>query len=82
MHRPGYVQGGQEANRGYLLLGVHHRRIHSFTIPFKDVDGPVEKAEGGKVYTFLEYLHVSMLTFYRKDGLAWKAERGNKYIFL
>jgi hypothetical protein len=31
MHRPGYVQGGQEANRGYLLLGVHHRRIHSDT---------------------------------------------------
>jgi hypothetical protein len=27
MHRPGYVQGGQEANRGYLLLGVYHRRI-------------------------------------------------------
>jgi hypothetical protein len=24
---------------------------------------PVEKAKGGKVYTFLEYLHVSMLTF-------------------
>jgi hypothetical protein len=32
MHRPGYVQGGQEANRGYLLLGVHHRRIHSDTV--------------------------------------------------
>ncbi len=32
MHRPGYVQGGQQANRGYLLLGVHHRRIHSFTL--------------------------------------------------
>ena len=32
MHRPGYVQGGQEANRGYLLLGVHHRRIHSDTL--------------------------------------------------
>ena len=27
MHRPGYVQGGQEANRGYLLLGIYHRRI-------------------------------------------------------
>jgi hypothetical protein len=27
MHRPGYVQGGQEAKRGYLLLGVYHRRI-------------------------------------------------------
>jgi hypothetical protein len=32
MHRPGYVQGGQEANHGYLLLGVHHRRIHSDTV--------------------------------------------------
>jgi hypothetical protein len=31
MHRPGYVQGGQEAKRGYLLLGVHYRRIHSST---------------------------------------------------
>ena len=27
MHRPGHVQGGQEAKRGYLLLGVYHRRI-------------------------------------------------------
>jgi hypothetical protein len=44
--------------------------------------GPIEKAEGGKVYTCLEYLHVSMFTFYRKVGLAWKAERGNKYTFL
>jgi hypothetical protein len=32
MHRPGYVQGGQEAKRGYLLLGVHYRRIHSSTV--------------------------------------------------
>jgi hypothetical protein len=32
MHRPGYIQGGQGANRGYLLLGVHHRRIRGFTI--------------------------------------------------
>jgi hypothetical protein len=31
MHRPGYVQGGQEAKRGYLLLGVYHRRIPGFT---------------------------------------------------
>jgi hypothetical protein len=31
MHRPGYVQGGQEAKRGYLLLGVHYRRICGFT---------------------------------------------------
>ncbi len=28
--------------------------------------GPVEKAEGGKVYTFLEYLHVSMEGWKRK----------------
>jgi hypothetical protein len=27
MHRPGYVQGGQEANCGYLLLGIYYRRI-------------------------------------------------------
>ncbi len=27
MHRPGYVQGGQEAKRGYLLLGIYYRRI-------------------------------------------------------
>jgi hypothetical protein len=31
MHRPGYVQGGQEAKRGYLLLGVYHRRIPGST---------------------------------------------------
>jgi hypothetical protein len=27
MHQPGYVQGGQEVGRGYLLLRIHVRRI-------------------------------------------------------
>jgi hypothetical protein len=27
MHQPGYVQGGQEVSRGYLLLGIHDRKI-------------------------------------------------------
>jgi hypothetical protein len=27
MHQPGYIQGGQEVGRGYLLLGIHYRRI-------------------------------------------------------
>ena len=27
MHQPGYVQGGQEVGRDYLLLGIHVRRI-------------------------------------------------------
>jgi hypothetical protein len=31
MHRPGYVQGGQEASFGYLLLGVYYRRIPGST---------------------------------------------------
>jgi hypothetical protein len=31
MHRPGHIQGGQEAKRGYLLLGVYHRRIPGVT---------------------------------------------------
>jgi hypothetical protein len=35
MHRPGYVQGGQEANRGYLLLGVYHRRIPGDTTVYR-----------------------------------------------
>jgi hypothetical protein len=29
MHQPGYVQGGQEVGRDYLLLGIHYRRIRS-----------------------------------------------------
>jgi hypothetical protein len=29
MHQPGYVQGGQEVGRDYLLLGIHVRRIRS-----------------------------------------------------
>jgi hypothetical protein len=29
MHRPGYVQGGQEVGRDYLLLRIHVRRIRS-----------------------------------------------------
>jgi hypothetical protein len=33
MHQPGYVQEGQEAIFGYLLLGVYYRRIPGETIP-------------------------------------------------
>ena len=29
MHRPGYVQGGQEVGRDYLLLRIHVKRIRS-----------------------------------------------------
>jgi hypothetical protein len=32
MHQPGYVQEGQEAIFGYLLLGVYYRRIPGETI--------------------------------------------------
>ncbi len=32
MHRPGHVQGGQEASFGYLLLGVYYRRIPGETL--------------------------------------------------
>jgi hypothetical protein len=32
MHQPGYVQEGQEAIFGYLLLGVYHRRIPGATM--------------------------------------------------
>jgi hypothetical protein len=37
MHWPGYVQGGQEAKRGYLLLGVYHRRIPGSTTLIKNL---------------------------------------------
>ena len=32
MHRPGYVQGGQEATFGYLLLEIYYRRIPGETL--------------------------------------------------
>ena len=32
MHLPGYIQGGQEASYGYLLLGVYYRRIPGETV--------------------------------------------------
>jgi hypothetical protein len=31
MHQPGYIQEGQEAIFGNLLLGIHHRRIPGST---------------------------------------------------
>ncbi len=37
MHQPGYVQGGQEASFGYLLLGVYYRRIPGDTNIFHGV---------------------------------------------
>jgi hypothetical protein len=38
MHRPGYVQGGQEAKCGYLLLGIYYRRIPGDIIRVVDPD--------------------------------------------
>jgi hypothetical protein len=35
MHLPGYIQGGQEASYGCLLLGIYHRRIPGATVTFK-----------------------------------------------
>jgi hypothetical protein len=32
MHQPGYVQGGQEVGRNYLLLRIHVRRIRGIDI--------------------------------------------------
>ena len=32
MHQPGYVQGGQEAGRDYLLLRIRVKRIPSPTV--------------------------------------------------
>jgi hypothetical protein len=37
MHRPGYVQGGQEASIGCLLLGVYYRRIPGSTLLFSSL---------------------------------------------
>ncbi len=33
MHQPGYVEGGQEVGRDYLLLRIHVRRIPSDIVP-------------------------------------------------
>jgi hypothetical protein len=35
MHQPGYIQEGQEAIFGDLLLGIYHRRIPGDTIDEK-----------------------------------------------
>jgi hypothetical protein len=35
MHQPGYVQGGQEVGRDYLLLGIHYRRIREHSTASK-----------------------------------------------
>jgi hypothetical protein len=32
MHQPGYIQEGQEAIFGDLLLGIYHRRIPGDTV--------------------------------------------------
>ena len=32
MHLPGYIQEGQEASYGYLLLGVYHRNSPGETV--------------------------------------------------
>ncbi len=39
MHWPGYVQGGQEVECGFLLLGIHYRRIPGDIHPLQAVVG-------------------------------------------
>jgi hypothetical protein len=62
MHRPGYVQGGQEANRGYLLLGVHHRRIHSDTV-FKGGLGDFCFFHAGSQFFFRFFIYFCYLLY-------------------
>jgi hypothetical protein len=38
MHQPGYVQGGQEVGRNYLLLRIHVRRIRGIDNDDNNVD--------------------------------------------
>ena len=45
MHRPGYVQGGQEASIGCLLLGVYYRRIPGSTYSISAVGLQLTAAE-------------------------------------
>jgi Pyruvate/2-oxoacid:ferredoxin oxidoreductase delta subunit len=72
MHRPGYVQGGQEVGCGYLLLGIYYRRIpgdihtHTqkrytmFTVIFYDV-------------SFIKFHKVLVVIFSSNTSLAgWK----------
>jgi hypothetical protein len=37
MHQPGYVQGGQEVGRDYLLLRIHVRRIRSDIVRYLSI---------------------------------------------
>ena len=53
MHLPGYIQEGQEASYGYLLLGVYYRNspgctITLFMVIVKSKKSP-SYAEGRKV---------------------------------
>ncbi len=43
--RPGYVQGGQEAECGYLLLGIHYRRIPGDTGTYYGLGWPLLTVE-------------------------------------
>jgi hypothetical protein len=58
MHQPGYVQGGQEVGRGYLLLGIHYRRIreHSTLFNFIRIAPETVTQENGKFYFKLSKL--------------------------
>jgi hypothetical protein len=44
MHQPGYVQGGQEVGRDYLLLGIHYRRIREHSTMSEPLSSRVSQA--------------------------------------
>jgi hypothetical protein len=58
MHWPGYVQGGQEASFGCLLLGVYYRRIPGSTVLlyYKILEQTVYKENSQRVQLFLIFL--------------------------
>jgi hypothetical protein len=69
MHQPGYVQGGQEVGRGYLLLGIRDRRIRQASQGGKG-------AAGERVKKSLWTMH----TYYSiQDMNNWPETRTGKY---
>jgi hypothetical protein len=49
MHQPGYVQGGQEVGRNYLLLRIHVRRIRGIDIVLENCGAARRQGSGERM---------------------------------
>ncbi len=77
MHLPGYIQGGQEASYGYLLLGVYDRNSTSSTRTKAILNLKIKTAPISE-FTYSKYRHFYLSVLH----VTWKLHCKENYIYV